>query len=422
MLSTNCDLILDKYFDDLVFCDIRKEWPIQGPALVKIHGSLCDKNSLVFTTAEYLKRYSDDRFKDYLRSIFSSDKTILFIGYGMSEFELLEYMLSPVDQMNSSNKIFVLKGYFSYEEIIKKHMDLYYSSINIRQIAFSKDKNNHEQLSSILSNWKKKIEENTALRENRIKQFRILLQDIDSINDNIPKINQIISEDSATESIFYKELSRSASANLYIEALKDTLFIPDKFFSKQEFEAVDYKVYCLIYLLPNADSELTTTITDIIDKYLEYIINNQTCLKFYNAIYGIIQIICMFKKYPSGERLYSFIKSLKSDDVPYGYSERLIIEIIRNKDAFKFWGKRVQKLIYEIALNQFLKNNNFIYWFKKFNDKFGEYFYHKIGGFVFDSLKDAIKNLSEKNKYNFWHVGSVAKPKRNIHQGDLRMI
>lgn len=58
VLTTNADLLLDDYFEnELIYVSFSDEaLASTKPGLVKIHGSLDKRDSLVFTSIEYLKR------------------------------------------------------------------------------------------------------------------------------------------------------------------------------------------------------------------------------------------------------------------------------------------------------------------------------------------------------------------------------
>ncbi len=60
--------------------------------LYHIHGSVKDRTSLIFTVSEYMKRYTEPEFNIFLGKIFR-EYTVLFLGYGVAEFEILEFLL-----------------------------------------------------------------------------------------------------------------------------------------------------------------------------------------------------------------------------------------------------------------------------------------------------------------------------------------
>ena len=60
--------------------------------LYHIHGKISDRASVVLTTPQYITRYNASKLRDFLTSIFAK-YTVLFVGYGMEEFELLDFIV-----------------------------------------------------------------------------------------------------------------------------------------------------------------------------------------------------------------------------------------------------------------------------------------------------------------------------------------
>lgn len=121
-ITTNADKILHRYYiedkikyDDLDF-DIDN---IANKNLYQIHGRIDRKNSLVFTVDQYLERYSttrkeNEKFISFLTEIFSN-YVVLFIGYGVSEFELLDYIIVKTNTANRPRH-FLLNPYYKEEK------------------------------------------------------------------------------------------------------------------------------------------------------------------------------------------------------------------------------------------------------------------------------------------------------------------
>ena len=60
----------------------------------KEHNIDINNNNLVFTASQYVKRYNNGDFLKFLRDIFRKDNIIIFVGYGLNEFELIDYIIS----------------------------------------------------------------------------------------------------------------------------------------------------------------------------------------------------------------------------------------------------------------------------------------------------------------------------------------
>ena len=171
VLTTNADLLLDEYYEQqriysAVSC--MRDWSTDRGSLVHLHGVITDENSLVFTVGQYLERYRLGEFQAYLKRIFNT-KTVLFIGYGLAEFELLDYI---VQKASNTAGHFILSPYFSYEEAAIRAMDQYYRELGIQQISYCIDKGGYSDLASVLTAWMDKIMLVTELPSITLKRLR----------------------------------------------------------------------------------------------------------------------------------------------------------------------------------------------------------------------------------------------------------
>ena len=93
-VSTNADQHFDEKFNPSQIAYRKEDFDsaaIDRLRLYHIHGSIVDRDSLVFTVPQYIQRYNDPKFKNFLEKILKSKQyVVLFVGYGMNEFELLE--------------------------------------------------------------------------------------------------------------------------------------------------------------------------------------------------------------------------------------------------------------------------------------------------------------------------------------------
>ena len=105
--------------------------------LVHLHGKLDDKDSLVFTLDEYFSLYGSESknrsLKKYLTHIFKH-KTVLFIGYSVSELELIFYMLE--EYKLTKNKHYMLKGFRKEDKEIFQLESLYREKLGLEVVPF----------------------------------------------------------------------------------------------------------------------------------------------------------------------------------------------------------------------------------------------------------------------------------------------
>ncbi len=164
-VTTNADKYIDQQFGEgLVKYKLEdfKSNEIDTEKVYHIHGSIKDKNSLIFTVDEYIKRYTEEQFIEFLQDIFNT-RTVLFIGYGLSEFELFDYIIQKIKKNNGCEiKHFALIGFFTGEENLVDYEQSYFNSLNIGVIPFAKDEKGYIQLFDIIQSWSKQIKQTST--------------------------------------------------------------------------------------------------------------------------------------------------------------------------------------------------------------------------------------------------------------------
>ena len=372
VVTTNADMLLDEYFEpELIYINNSDEaLSATKPGLVKIHGSLSDKESLVFTSSEYLKRYANTDFKHFLHSLFSGNRVVLFIGYGLSEFELLEHTIGTPDKEgknNIKNNIFVLSPYFSYEKSVKESMDLYYESLNIRQIAYSKDKKGYYQLADVLCDWQKQIEKKTSLRPKLIGEIQKALSS-ESIESKVPVLLQI-SSSPEIENYLFIQLRKSSNLVKWIDALIGTsLFDPSQKLqpvvkkelsdNRATYSSPIWNGLMLIgFAIDRVDCSaiydkivtfMNVTVCDIID-HPEKATN-------FNAIYCISSIISKMETNILGETLFLLLTLISHSKL--NEFDDFFSVLLSGKTKFFEWGSEDISKSLELLFNYLMANIN----------------------------------------------------------------
>lgn len=159
--TTNADLlfenILGKELCHTEF-DISKlinTTHISRNQLFYLHGRCSDGiDTLVFTAPQYVERYNDHGFCDFLKKIFSNPEyVIFFIGYGLNEYELIDYIAAKTGIMNGAKmaSIYALMPFFSHENVLFKARRSYFESLGIKLLPYCKDEG-YEKLYDVLNN------------------------------------------------------------------------------------------------------------------------------------------------------------------------------------------------------------------------------------------------------------------------------
>ncbi len=168
-ITTNADIWIDKHFiqSNIQSKDFSSETIIHKSYLYKIHGCISEKKSLIFEVDKYLELYNcESEFTGFLKKIFNN-YTVLFVGYGLAEFEILDYIFKS---KMTSRKHYFLKDYYMCESNIKKYEQHYYEKMNIQIIPYYKDNKGFDELYDVFEYWKKDIDASTIkfLNENKL--------------------------------------------------------------------------------------------------------------------------------------------------------------------------------------------------------------------------------------------------------------
>ena len=139
-------------------------------AVFHIHGSIRDRGSMLLTTVNYLDLYSSHRidgkgnhenpFLTFLQTLFQL-KNVLFIGYGLNELEVLEYIiqkgLETPAKNNEDPRHYVLQGFFSHEIKLARSLESYFRQFGIGLLPFSRDKHDWDQLVEVIEYFAREI-------------------------------------------------------------------------------------------------------------------------------------------------------------------------------------------------------------------------------------------------------------------------
>ncbi|HEY8034988.1 MAG TPA: SIR2 family protein [Methylobacter sp.] len=126
--------------------------------VVHLHGCIEKPQNMVITTKDYLTHYSSDEVSTFLKNLFLK-KTVLFLGYGLEELEILEYVLKYSGQQELNQRsLFILQGFFNADYSLFKKLEKFYSdSFNAQLIGFPLDHENFHQQVEIIKKWREQL-------------------------------------------------------------------------------------------------------------------------------------------------------------------------------------------------------------------------------------------------------------------------
>lgn len=138
-------------------------------AVLHLHGSVRKPDGMIITTRDYVSHYANDRrlkpsdpenpVLTFLDDLFRM-KTVLFIGYGLDELEILEYVILKTRQFKTPGeqpRHFILQPFFSHERELMLSMKRYYRDCGIDLLPFLKDQKGFDQLIDVLDEFARAV-------------------------------------------------------------------------------------------------------------------------------------------------------------------------------------------------------------------------------------------------------------------------
>lgn len=127
--------------------------------VVHLHGAISEPKTMIVTTWHYLEHYDHKNVQAFLGELFEK-KTILFLGYGLEEAEVLEHILRRGSvKKNLDRRRFAIQGFFRSQKPLYENLHTYYKkSFGVHLLGFLRDHENFRCLEKIIKTWAKKIE------------------------------------------------------------------------------------------------------------------------------------------------------------------------------------------------------------------------------------------------------------------------
>ncbi|SDQ24660.1 SIR2 family protein [Pseudoxanthomonas sp. CF125] len=157
--------------------------------VVHLHGALEQPDRMILSTGDYVTHYATDRHRTggdgenrlltFLEDLFR-DKTVLFLGYGLEEMEILEYVVMKARDARKARpheaKHYLLHGFFSFEAELCAALESYYrDNCGIVMLPFLRDNNDWHQLINVVDAFAKKLPKNKGSTAQQLKEMENLI-------------------------------------------------------------------------------------------------------------------------------------------------------------------------------------------------------------------------------------------------------
>lgn len=161
----------------------------QKNTVIHLHGSLLDPDGMIMTTQDYVGHYANDRLAHgrgeenrvltFLEYLFDR-KTVLFVGYGLEELEILEYVILKARNKpgiaTKEAKHYLLQGFFTHEYELMVSLKRYYlEECGIQLVPFLRDQKDWDQLLDVMEEFARKTPAEDVLQLQEFVDMEALL-------------------------------------------------------------------------------------------------------------------------------------------------------------------------------------------------------------------------------------------------------
>ena len=320
--------------------------------IIHIHGSVKEPENMVLTEIDYHKLYYDlegrKKISSLMNKIFDdTNNVILFIGSGLSEQELLQFMISRPGKQ----RFFNLMGFLGSDIHLCNHMIRLYQSMNIRLIPYCMDSKGHGQLIEIVRRWDEVIRSETLHTSAIVSELSKYLTT--EPTDEIKKrVKQIFDADSSSILSFCLMIGGDYSKE-WCEFLMDSFSIDYLVSLSKEhpdfLRTYVYKIYCVFKYLDDEQFRrvvkyyLLELMDSIYDRNLRFSILSNVCdIEISNPIVKDERILKIVKDVYNNESESYHVNSILIGEID-GYNSsnaddllwlvRMILTaIVRKKD------------------------------------------------------------------------------------------
>lgn len=126
-------------------------------AVIHLHGSYSAPSSMVVSLREYIEHYADVRVRTFLSEMFRS-YTVLFVGYGLAELEILDHIIrsneSAAIGSGKEPRHFILYAHRSSESAQTTFIERFFrEQCGVRVIPYCIDNKGYGELLEVIKSW-----------------------------------------------------------------------------------------------------------------------------------------------------------------------------------------------------------------------------------------------------------------------------
>lgn len=130
-------------------------------AVIHLHGSYTDPSSMVVSLKDYIEHYADPRVQAFLSAMFKNH-TVLFVGYGLAELEVLDHIIRSNESLRTGSaepRHFLLYAHRSTESVQTRFVEHFFrDQCGVCVIPYCIDSKGHQEVVEVFKGWKSELD------------------------------------------------------------------------------------------------------------------------------------------------------------------------------------------------------------------------------------------------------------------------
>lgn len=136
--------------------DLSPEKLAERGAIIHLHGCYIEPKSMVVSLKDYIEHYADKKVQAFLSEMFKN-YTVLFVGYGLAELEVLEYIIRSDESLKNGKvqpKHFLLYPHRSTEMVQTSFIERFFrEQCGVQVIRYCIDERGYGELVEVFRAW-----------------------------------------------------------------------------------------------------------------------------------------------------------------------------------------------------------------------------------------------------------------------------
>lgn len=323
------------------------ESKLRNGNVIHIHGSVKKENDMIITLDDYLNYYGTisknkkTELSIFLDKVFNSKYVVLFMGYGLDEYEILEYMLSKSKNIKDIRNHYMLYSAFKEDYKMVDIFGKYYSKFGVELIPYDITQKGHKQLISIIEDWSNvlsKVSKNQDFIQNTIFIEDVLNSTEDEFEIRAKAVIDLVKKDESLEKYIFENIDDIRFLSIFIEeGFYNPEKVPrpinsDKGYIIHYWSNIDYINKIVKNINFEEDSNKVNVILNIIKDISIYKNNDGENIDNYHVFVGFINILSQIPNKFISIDIIELIKIWADSK----FGSNLIIFEVAEKLLFKF--------------------------------------------------------------------------------------